>query len=63
LPRTQTVRDGSVTVLAHDRASDTLLWRGAVEAEGKVGSNQAMVRKAVQFARDIVRQFPERATT
>lgn len=62
MPRTQSVRDGTVTVFAHDRATDTLLWRGTVEAEGKVGSNRTMVRKAVQFARDIVRQFPERTT-
>jgi hypothetical protein len=59
MPRTQSVRDGTVTVFAHDRAGGALLWRGTVEAEGKVGSNRAMVRKAVQFARDIVRQFPE----
>jgi hypothetical protein len=63
VPRAQTVRDGTVTILAHDRAGGALLWRGRVEAEGNVGSNRTMVRKASQVARDIVRQFPASAGT
>jgi Domain of unknown function (DUF4136) len=60
LPRPQSVRDGTVTVSVYDQAGTALLWRGAVAAEDRVGSDRAMVRKAVQASRDIVRQFPRR---
>jgi hypothetical protein len=61
LPREQSVRDGAVLVFVDDPRSGKLIWRGSVQAETRVSSNDAAVRKAVQTARDIVQELPARA--
>jgi hypothetical protein len=60
LPRVQTIREGTVTVLAEDPASGKLVWRGSVSAEGRVSSNEAALRQIADVARHIAREFPAR---
>jgi hypothetical protein len=60
LPRVQTIREGTVTVLVEDPASGKLVWRGSVSAEGRVSSNEAALRQIADVAHHITREFPAR---
>jgi hypothetical protein len=62
LPRERTVREGTIVVFVEDPASGRVGWRGLVNVEGRVSSNEAAIRQAAQIARQITTQFPARRT-
>jgi len=60
LPRERTVREGTVVVFIEDSASGRVAWRGLVNVEGRVSSNEAAIRQVTDIARHITQQFPSR---
>ncbi len=61
VPSEQRVRDGTVLFFIDDRATGSLLWRGGVTAETRVGSTAQGVRMLNQMAREIMLEVPARA--
>jgi hypothetical protein len=60
LPRERTVREGTVVLFVEDPASARVAWRGLVNVEGRVSSNEAAIRQVTETARHIAAQFPAR---
>lgn len=63
LPREQSVREGSVILFVDDAASGRVVWRGLVEVETRVTSNEAGIRMITDIARHIASEFPARRAT
>jgi len=62
LPRERTMREGTIVVFVEDPASGRVGWRGLVNVEDRVSSNDAAIRQAGEIVRHITRQFPARRT-
>ena len=60
LPREQTVRDGTVIVFIDDPATKRLIWRGLINAETRVATNEGAIEQAAGMARQIASEFPPR---
>jgi hypothetical protein len=58
VPREQTVREGSVLVFVDDPKSGRLIWRGRIDAEGRVTSIEAGIRQSADMARAITSHIP-----
>lgn len=62
LPRERTMREGTIVVFVEDPASGRVGWRGLVNVEDRVSSNEAAIRQGTEIVRHITRQFPARRT-
>jgi hypothetical protein len=60
LPREQTVRDGTVIVFIDDPATKRLIWRGLINAETRVATNEGAIEQAAGMARQIASELPPR---
>jgi hypothetical protein len=60
LPREQTVRDGTVLVFIDDPATKRLIWRGLINAETRVATNEGAIEQAAGMARQIASELPPR---
>jgi hypothetical protein len=60
LPREQTVRDGTVIVFIDDPATKRLIWRGLINAETRVATNEGAIEQAASMARQIASELPPR---
>jgi len=60
LPREQTVRDGTVLVFIDDPATKRLIWRGLINAETRVATNEGAIEQAAGMARQIASELPAR---
>jgi hypothetical protein len=60
LPREQTVRDGTVIVFIDDSATKRLIWRGLINAETRVATNEGAIEQAASMARQIASELPPR---
>jgi hypothetical protein len=60
LPREQTVRDGTVIVFVDDPATKRLIWRGLINAETRVATNEGAIEQAAGMARQIASELPPR---
>lgn len=60
LPREQTVRDGTVIVFIDDPATKRLIWRGLINAETRVATNEGAIEQAAGMARQIASDLPPR---
>lgn len=63
LPGEQSVREGSVILFVEDPASGRVVWRGLVEIETRITSNEAGIRMVGDIARRIAGEFPARRTS
>ena len=63
LPGEQSVREGSVILFVEDPASGRVVWRGLVEIETRITSNEAGIRMVGDIARRIASEFPARRTS
>ena len=60
LPGEQTVRDGTVIVFIDDPATKRLIWRGLINAETRVATNEGAIEQAAGMARQIASELPPR---
>ena len=60
LPREQTVRDGTVIVFIDDPATKRLIWRGLINAETRIATNEGAIEQAASMARQIASELPPR---
>ncbi len=63
LPREKSVREGSVILFVDDPVLGRVVWRGLVEVETRVTSNEAGIRVVADIARHIASEFPARRAT
>jgi len=60
LPGEQTVRDGTVIVFIDDPATKRLIWRGLINAETRVATNEGAIEQAAGMARQVASELPPR---
>lgn len=60
VPREKTVREGTVTVYIDDPATKRLIWRGLVNVETRVATNEGVIEQATSIARSIAEEIPAR---
>ena len=54
------MRDGTVIVFIDDPATKRLIWRGLINAETRVATNEGAIEQAAGMARQIASELPPR---